>query len=135
MAGKLLRIIGVKKNPPQPPKPDYTPKSASTDSSLARSPPSETSFTSLSTATSHIGDVEVAQLQCSPHRIVSGGAEKGAAFGGARPKDSGGGVSPKSTDRAQMRSTSSVDEPEAPAKGQSERLDGATGGPSATPVS
>ena len=117
---KLLKHLGIGvKKASATPKPDYgTLRSAGTESSLARSPTSERSTSSLSTTASHIGEFEVAQLQNSPHRIV--GSEKG------RPKDSGGGgLSPKSStsDRAALPSTEDSD---APAAGDSE-LEGAVG--------
>lgn len=130
---KLLKHLGFgAKKAPQPPKPDYTaPKSTSTESALARSPTSDRSTTSLSTVTSNIGDFEVAQLPGSPHKIAP--SEKGG-FGGARPKDIGGGISPKSTpgDRGSV----SIDEPETPGP-EKETREGAVGGQgsSATPVS
>lgn len=137
---KLLKHLGFggKKAPPQPPKPDYSAvKSQSTESSLARSPTSERSSTTMSTAGSHIGDFEVAQLQGSPaHRMVQSTSSSEKAFGGARPKDSGG-VSPKSVDRLQMRSAGSVDEPETPAASENVNSVGKPRkkGTSATPVS
>ena len=136
MAARLIKqlVFGKKNLPPQPPKPDYTAiKSTSTESSLARSPTSDRSSTSLPPTTSQLGEFEVPQLPGSPHRVAP--TEKGG-FGGARPKDSGGGVSPKSApgDRA---SVSLADEPETPGADQKENTEGAVRGPgaSATPVS
>ena len=128
MAGKLLKHLGfgAKKAPPQPPKPDYTAiKLTSSESALSKSPTSDRS------GTSHIGEFELAQLPGSPHRITP--SDKGN-FGGARPKDSGGGISPKSApgDRASV----SIDEPETPGP-EKESQQGKSGGQgaSATPVS
>ena len=141
---KLLKHLGFggkKQAPPQPPKPDYSGiKSAGTEFSLARSPTNERSTGSLPTGSSHIGEADGAQLQGSPHRVAAtGSAEKGSSsYGGARPKDTGGGgVSPKgaSIDRVSMPSVSSIDDPEGPATGEQERQEGAVGsGSSATPV-
>ena len=125
---KLLKHLGFggKKAPPQPPKPDYTAiKPTSSESALSKSPTSDRS------GTSHIGEFELAQLPGSPHRIAP--SDKNS-FGGARPKDTGGGISPKSApgDRASI----SVDEAESPGPEKDTR-EGTGGGPgaSATPVS
>lgn len=135
MAKLLKHVFGGKKPPPQPPKPDYSGiKSGGTDFPLTRSPTSERPTGSLPTGASHIGDL-VAQTQGSPHRTASS-SEK--AFGGARPKDTGGGgISPKGAtiERSSMPSVSSIDDPEGPATGEQDRAEGAVGpGPSATPV-
>ncbi len=129
---KLLKHLGLggKKAPPQPPKPDYSAlKSSSLDSSLARSPTSEKSAAGMSTTSSQISGFEVGQLQGSP-----GHREKG--FGGARPKDTGGGgVSPHGLQtRPSIQSFGVGEEGEAPASVENGGSPGATAGPSATPV-
>ena len=139
---KLLKHLGFggKKAPPQPPKPDYSGvRQTGTEYSLARSPTNERSTGTLPSGTAHIGEAEGAPLQGSPHRAAAGAVtEKGSSsFGGARPKDTGGGgVSPKGAtlDRVSMPSVSSIDDPEGPAT-ENDRKDAAVGGgSSATPV-
>ncbi len=128
---KLLKHLGLgsKKAPPQPPKPDYSAlKSSSLDSSLARSPTNEKSASGMSTTSSQISGFEVGQG--SPgHR----GPEKG--FGGARPKDTGGGgVSPHGMQtRPSIQSFGVGEEGEAPMSVENGGSPGATGA-SATPV-
>lgn len=129
---KLLKHLGLggKKDPPKPPKPDYSNlKSASLDSSLARSPTNEQSGTGMSTTSSQISGFGGGQMQGSP-----GHRDKG--YGGARPKDSGGGgMSPHSLQtRQSVQSFGLGDEGEAPASGENGGSPGATAGPSATPV-
>ena len=127
---KLLKHLGLggKKAPPQPPKPDY---SALKSSSLDKSPTSEKSNIGMSTTSSQISGFEVGQLQGSPgHRVDKG-------YGGARPKDSGGGggMSPHSLQtRPSIQSFGVGDEGEAPASGENGGSPGATAGPNATPV-
>lgn len=130
---KLLKHLGLgrdKKGPPQPPKPDYSAlKNPSFDSSQqARSPTSEKQ--GMSTTSSQISGFDVGQLQGSPgHRV----GDKG--YGGARPKDTGGGMSPHSLQtRPSVQSFGIGDEGEAPASGENGGSPGATAGPSATPV-
>jgi hypothetical protein len=91
---KLLKKhfgLGGKKGPPHPPKPDYvTQKSSSVQELLSRSPTSEhKSSASLSSAASHIGSFEVAQLADSPSRVsrLSQSSLASTLGFGARPKE------------------------------------------------
>ena len=92
---KLLKKhfgLGSKKGPPHPPKPDYvTQKSSSVQELLSRSPTSEHKTSgSLSSAASHIGSFEVAQLADSPSRcsrLSQSSLASTLGFGGARPKE------------------------------------------------
>ena len=128
---KLLKHLGLgrdKKGPPQPPKPDYSAqKTLSFDGSQqARSPTSEKG---MSTTSSQISGFDMGQLQGSPgHRP----GDKG--YGGARPKDTGGGMSPHSLQTRPSVQSFGIDEGEAPASGENGGSPGATAGPSATPV-
>ena len=127
---KLLKHLGLGgKKAPQPPKPDYSAlKSASLDSSLARSPTDDKHDKGMSTTSSHVSGFEVGQLQGSPgHRVDK--------YGGARPKESGGGggMSPHSLQtRTSVQSFGAGHEGEAPASGENGGSPGATAG---TPVS
>ena len=119
---KLFKHLGFggKKTPPQPPKPDYSGlKQASLDSPTARSPTSEPGRASFSGTAGHIGDLE--STQGSPQRTTV--VEK--VFGGARPKDSGGG------DRNLLPPAASTDDGDGPAASETPAPKGA----SATPVS
>lgn len=102
---KLLKKhfgLGSKKGPPHPPKPDYiTQKSSSVQELLTRSPTSDRAASSLTSASSHIGSFEVAQLsdsQSRHSRLSQSSLASSLGFGGARQKEvkeSSGVPSPK----------------------------------------